>query len=90
MSSELEGLPPHIIAALRAPEGTTPDEIRAQFPELQEQTPRIDPNEYRSRVEDAYYRWQQQNSWVHLPDDVSRRLADQVRSDMEWEVRGGA
>ncbi|WP_245548395.1 hypothetical protein [Gordonia araii] len=81
VSKELEGLSPMIVAALRAPEGTTVEEIRAQFAKAED---RMSPfkAEFRARLDEARFEWSRVNGWT-IPDDVAERL----RGDVLWEMK---
>ncbi|SIS04278.1 hypothetical protein [Williamsia sterculiae] len=81
MTDDLAGLPPAVVAALHAPEGTTTDEIRARFPD-QSAEPHLDEHAFRHRLDDACYDWQVRNSWLQMPDGVRAELADSVRESM--------
>lgn len=92
MPDESPDLPPHIEAALRAPEGTTVEDIYARFPEAK---PKQEPgaeqpsDEFKARYEDAKVEWHQAHGWsASIPREDLKRLADQVRSDMKWERDG--
>lgn len=87
MSSELEGLKPHIIAALKSPPGTTLKDLAARFPELDREK-RLE-EEFRRRYDDAIFDWQHHNGWKQAPYDVAQDIAEQVRHEIEYEVRTG-
>lgn len=90
MSHDLEGLPPHLVAALKSPAGTTVDDIRARFPELGSPAATAGRDaEFRRRFEDASYYWHRSHSWSQMPPHVREQIADQVRADMVWEAAGG-
>lgn len=86
--------PPHIIAALRAPEGTTVEEIYARFPDAaptkhtakSAQTP-PDDADFRARYQDAVDDWHDRNGWKAMPHHVAQQLAEQIRTDIVWERR---
>ena len=85
MSQELDGLPDYLIAALKAPEGTSVDDVLVQFPHAgEDQQPREHP-EFAARYDDARFEWQRINGWGPIPKAIAQRLADQVRSDIAWE-----
>ncbi|MCM3897575.1 hypothetical protein [Gordonia sputi] len=81
MPDELNGLPPHIIAALKAPQGTTVED----FLEAHPRTPTQHDAEFVARLEEACFEWHSRNSWLTMPYEVRDELAKQVRFDMEWE-----
>lgn len=84
--------PPHIIAALRAPEGTTVEEIYARYPEavpVQHAAKTVqssaDDADFRARYQDALDDWHGRNGWQRMPNQIAQQLAEQIRTDIAWE-----
>ncbi|RPA06213.1 hypothetical protein EEB19_10150 [Gordonia sp. OPL2] len=86
--------PPHIVAALRAPEGTTVEEIYARFPDAapkqypaETMQPPPDDADFRARYQDAVDDWHSRNGWKAMPHHIALQLAEQIRTDIVWERR---
>ncbi|NNG96374.1 hypothetical protein [Gordonia araii] len=81
MAKEMEGFSPIVIAALKSPEGTTVEELRAKFTKPEDRMSSIEV-EFRARLDEARFEWSRVNGWT-IPDDVSERL----RGDVLWEMK---
>ena len=82
MDSEI---PPIIKAALRAQEGTTPDEIEERFAES---TPdRQEDNVFELLYRDALDDWCERNDRYRVPSSVAQQIAAQIRADLAWAQR---
>ena len=90
MTTREPSLPPHIMAALRSPEGTTAEDIYRQFPDARpaHTLPRIDHDELNARLHDAYDDWHRHHGWhIDIPPETREQLAQQVRDELAWERR---
>lgn len=87
MPTELEGLKPHIVAALKSPPGTTLKDLATWFPEI-DRDERLE-QEFRRRYDDALFDWQHHAGWKQPPYEVTQEIAAHVRYEIEYEVRSG-
>jgi hypothetical protein len=90
MSTREPSFPPHIMAALRSPEGTTVEDIYRQFPDTRPAStpPPVDRSELNARLHDAHDDWHRRNGWhIDMPPEVNEQLAQQIRDDLLWEQR---
>lgn len=87
MTTREPEFPPRLMAALRAPHDTTPDDFRRRFPhadttttESEREHPAFDIL-FRDAIED----WHERNGWdITMPPGVKTQLAQQIRDDLTW------
>ncbi|WP_232718565.1 hypothetical protein [Gordonia metallireducens] len=87
MTDELKRLKPRIVAALKSPPGTTLEDLAGLFPELDREE-RFE-EEFRNRYNDAIFDWQHSNGWKQAPYEVAQEIAEQIRHEMEYQIRSG-
>ncbi|WP_155976888.1 hypothetical protein [Nocardia sp. 348MFTsu5.1] len=90
MTTREPTFPPHIMAALRSPQGTTAEDIYRQFPHARPTytPPPIDHTELNARLHDAHDDWHRRHGWhIDMPQNIKEQLAQQIRDDLIWEQR---